>query len=287
MKNAIKIISAVILVLALASCKKTDYSISITTDIKESSVVITKNTPVSIVYSITSPTGVLSFTVESSPNIRTKHIPEDDFNGVVTASLIEAGTDSYVRIIADNGTNKAEFLLNFEMENIIGDGSSEVSVSPAGGDVPLQIKSNVAYEVVIPEEAQSWIQVAEQSKTMTPYTVMLNVTANEDVDRSATVVVRSKTAAEIKASFHIAQEGILNNLKLTCGKAGILAPMLLGDNPSGMIFWGDGYFTEWIPGATHSYIDGVKDHFVEIHTLATGFEIPAITGISKIDLTDF
>lgn len=287
MKNAIKIISAVILVLALASCKKTDYSISITTDIKESSVVITKNTPVSIVYSIASPTGVLDFTVESSPNIRTKHIPEDDFNGVVTASLIEAGADSYVRIIADNGTNKAEFLLNFEMENIIGDGSSEVSVSPAGGDVPLQIKSNVAYEVLIPEEAQSWIQLSESSKTMTPYTVMLNVAANEDVDRSATVIVRSKTAAEIKASFHIAQEGILNNLKFTFGKAGIQAPMLLGDNPSGMIFWGDGYFTEWIPGATHSYIDGVKDHFVEIHTLATGFELSAMTGISKIDLTDF
>lgn len=288
MKNTVKILIVVLLASIAISCKKTDYSISISTDIKESSVVITKNTPVSIMYNVNSPSGILSLTVESSANILTKHLPEDDFNGVVTASLRESGENSFVKIIADNGTNKAEYILYFEMESLVSDGETDIEAGANGGNITLKIKSNVDYEVVIPSEAQSWVSVADNAtKTMVPYSITLKLEKNEDVTRSTSVTVRSKSAAEIKTVFNISQAGILKNLIITCCSSSIVAPTLLGNDPSGKIFWGDGYSAEWIPQASHTYNDGVKDHLMEIHTTATGFEFAGMFGVSKINLKDF
>lgn len=288
MRNTSKILFVALLAVAVASCKKPDYSISISTDIKEESIVITKKTPVTINYSIASPTGVLEVKVESSSNIVTRHFSDDGMlSGIVTASLLESGNDSFVKISANNGVNQAEYTLKLEMETIDSDGRTDINVEAAGGNVPLKIRSNVDYEIVIPEEAAGWISVVDGTKTMTPYTINLKVEANEDVKRSAIVTVRSKTAAEVKTDFTLTQAGVLKNLVITVGKSTAYAPNLLGNNLVGKIYWGDTYSVDWMKGAEHVYSDGIKDHIMEIHTNATGFEFSKMIGVTKISIKDF
>lgn len=280
---------AALVALAVISCKKHDYSVSITTDIQEESIVITKKTPVTIKYSVNYSEGVLNVTIKSSANIVTKHFTDDGVSGIVTASLLESGNDSYVRIIADNGTNTAEYTLKLEMENIVSDGDTEINVIPDGGKVALKIKSNVDYELEIPEEYSSWItpDAAESTKTMLPYTVYVNVAKNEDVARTAKLIVKSTASKEIRSEFTIVQAGVLNNLRIGCGKASITAPNLLGPDPSGKIYWGDKFSVDWVKDASHTYTDGIKNHVMEIHTKATGFEFTKMTGVTKIDIRDF
>lgn len=280
---------AALVALAVISCKKHDYSVSITTDIQEESIVITKKTPVTIKYSVNYSEGVLNVTIKSSANIVTKHFTDDGVSGIVTASLLESGNDSFVRIIADNGTNTAEYTLKLEMENIVSDGDTEINVIPDGGKVALKIKSNVTYELEIPEECSSWItpDAAESTKTMLPYTVYVNVAKNEDVARTAKLIVKSTASKEIRSEFTIVQAGVLNNLRIGCGKASITAPNLLGPDPSGKIYWGDKFSVDWVKDASHTYTDGIKDHVMEIHTKATGFEFAKMTGVTKIDIRDF
>ena len=280
---------AALVALAVISCKKHDYSVSITTDILEESIVITKKTPVTIKYSVNYSEGVLNVTIKSSANIVTKHFTDDGVSGIVTASLLESGNDSYVRIIADNGTNTAEYTLKLEMENIVSDGDTEINVIPDGGKVALKIKSNVDYELEIPEECASWItpDAAESTKTMLPYTVYVNVAKNEDVARTAKLIVKSTASKEIRSEFTIVQAGVLNNLRIGCGKASITAPNLLGTDPSGKIYWGDKFSVDWVKDASHTYTDGIKNHVMEIHTKATGFEFTKMTGVTKIDIRDF
>lgn len=289
MKQIKYILSAAFVALAVISCKKPDYSVSITTDIQEESIVITKKTPVTIKYSVNYSEGVLNVKVESSDNIYTKHIADDDASGIVTASLLESGNDSYVKITADNGTNQAEYTLKLEMETIVSDGKTEIEVTPAGGKVALKIKTNVEYELVIPEDYASWITAdsPESTKTIVPYSVYVNIAPNEDVTRTGKVSIVSKTAKEVKTEFSITQVGVLKNLKISVGKASITAPDLLGNNPEGKIYWGDKYSVDWMSGAEHDYTDGIKNHVMEIHTKATGFEFKKMTGVTKIDIRDF
>ena len=289
MKHIHHILFAALVALAVISCKKHDYSVSITTDILEESIVITKKTPVTIKYSVNYSEGVLNVTIKSSANIVTKHFTDDGVSGIVTASLLESGNDSYVRIIADNGTNTAEYTLKLEMENIVSDGDTEINVIPDGGKVALKIKSNVDYELEIPEECASWItpDAAESTKTMLPYTVYVNVAKNEDVARTAKLIVKSTASKEIRSEFTIVQAGVLNNLRIGCGKASITAPNLLGTDPSGKIYWGDKFSVDWVKDASHTYTDGIKNHVMEIHTKATGFEFTKMTGVTKIDIRDF
>lgn len=289
MKHIKYILFAAFFALAVFSCKKPDYSVSITTDIQEESIVITKKTPVTIKYNVHYSEGVLSVKIESSDNIYTKHITNDDASGIVTASLLESGNGSYVRITADNGTNTAEYTLKLEMETIVSDGDTELDITPDGGRVALKIKTNVEYELVIPEDYASWItpDSPEATKLITPYTVYVNVAPNEDVTRTGKLTVVSKTAKEIKTEFTITQAGVLKNLRIGVGKASITAPDLLGTDPTGKIYWGDKFSVDWMSGAEHDYTDGIKDHVMEIHTKATGFEFSKMTGVTKIDVKDF
>ena len=287
MKNT-NILFLTALALTIIACKKPDYSISISSDIQEESIVITKSTPVTINYSIVSPMGVEKVDVESSANIITRQFDVDQFNGIVTASLLEPGDNSYVRIKADNGVNQAEYVLSLEMENIVSNGKTTIDVGAEGGPVGLNVKTNVECEVVIPEDAADWISFSGvESKAMAPFTYSLDIAKNEDVNRSAQVTVRSKTAQEVNVVFTISQAGILKNLRISTSKSHFTAPDLLGSEPEGKIFWGDKFSVDWIKGAEHTYVDGAKDHIVEIHTKATGFEFVKMTCVSKIDIKDF
>jgi len=289
MKNKVKI-SVILLAavsLLLSSCKKTDYSISITTDQTEESIVITAATPLIVKYTINSPTGVVSVKCETSDNISYTHLPySDKMSGQLILTLVETGENSYAKIIADNGTNKATYTLGLEMETIKREGAEVIDVPAEGQFLSLNVLTNVDFHVIVSKEAADWI-ILTDSKTIVSKEIKLYIDTNEDVNRSGVVTVTSNNSDEIKTTFTINQAGILNNLIATYTKTSIVAPDILGTNPSGTIYWGDGYKLAWSSGAKHSYTDTASRHDVEIHTKSNSCKFNSLLGVSKVNLVDF
>lgn len=269
-----------------ASCSKPDYSISISTNIQEESIVITSATPVIMEYTVNSSTGVSSVEYSSSSNITVTHIPASDKkSGKLILTLKYSNEDSYVQLDAANEQQSASYRIKLEMETIRREGDETVTVGVNGGNFTINVSTNVEFEVSIPEDAREWLSV-NSSKTIATKGISLTATANDDVNRSAKITVYSKTAKEVNTTYIIEQAGILNNIRYTNEKDTATAPDLLGDNPSGKIYWGDGFTLDWSSGAMHRYSGSTMKHTIEIHTKSTGFKFNNLLGVSKIDITD-
>lgn len=287
MKNCYKIFAAFasVLMLLATSCKvDKSVSISITPDLN--SIVIPSGYPVTITYNVTSGTQTATVTVTASENISVVKIPAaDGMSGKLILSLISPSDDSYLEIKADNGSNVALRRVDLEMESVGPAGDTTVDVPAAGGPTALNVLTNVDCEVIIPQSAQSWISYEPATKTIEQVALMINVAPNEDITRRARVTVKS-LATELKVDFTIVQKGILNNLFVTFGQREVLCPNLLGANPSGQIFWGDGYELKWQPNAAHIYSDNKTIHVMELHTPQRDVEFTSLEGVVKVSFTD-
>ena len=286
--KSIKRLTLALIAGALAfSCAKPDYSISIKTNITEESILITAATPVIVEYVINSSTGVRTVEYAASDNIAVTHIPASDKkSGKLILTLKYSNEDSYVPLDAANEQQSASYRIKLEMETIRREGDETVTVGVNGGNFTVKVNTNVEFEVSIPESAQEWISV-NPSKTIATKDINLTATANDDVNRTAEITVYSKTAREVCTTFIINQAGVLNNLRYTNEKDTATAPDLLGNNPSGKIYWGDGFTLDWSSGAMHRYSGSAMKHNIEIHTKSTGFKFNSLLGVSKIDISEF
>ncbi|MBQ9185321.1 MAG: leucine-rich repeat protein, partial [Bacteroidales bacterium] len=181
-------------------------------------VVMGTNATRDIHYTITS--GVDDITIEalSSADIKVKVNRTDAKTGslqVVTGATIDEY--SKVVVLVNNGSQAIMRTLTFEEEAIKVEEDTTKEVTDDGGEVTLEFFSNVPCQVVIPEDAQSWISVAPETKAMEKQTIDLIVKPNEGLPRSATVnVVGQEDASNIVLSYTITQEGfgggVLNGL---------------------------------------------------------------------------
>ena len=81
-------------------------------------------------------------------------------------------------------------------------------VPAAGGEVSVTVKTNLTYEVVIPEEAQSWLSAAVSTKaTVREDAVTFTVQPNEGAARSATVTLRAQGAATLTVTIYQEAKG--------------------------------------------------------------------------------
>lgn len=287
MKNIFKILAVVLpVMLSLASCKK-DTSVAISVDPDSKSVVIRAGKPLNFKYSVFSGTGSAEVKVTVSENIALTQIPgSDGMSGTLILVLKEEHENSYMEISANNGVNSDTYKIELEMETVAFDGPTKVTVPEKAGDFSLGIKTNVDYEVTIsPESATEWLSAVPVTKAVEHKDVMMHVTANEDVTRHAKVTVKSKTSS-IYVEFDVAQQGILKNLLTTYGSREVISPNLLGNNPAGTIFWGDGLTLKWQKDAQHIYTDNKTIHVAELHTNVSNVEYSTLMGVRKISFTD-
>ena len=93
-------------------------------------------------------------------------------------------------------------------ETIIADENDTFNVSIDGGTVELAYQTTVECEVIIPEEAQSWISLAsDATKGLVSEVATLNVAkSNTGVQRSAVVKVVKKDDSSLSVEYTITQE---------------------------------------------------------------------------------
>ncbi len=172
-------------------------------------VIMQVNSTREIRYTVKSAFPDIKVEAVSSTDIKAKVIPETNSAGIIQISTSDK-IDEYSKVIVfvSNGEKVIMRSLNFEEAGITVKENAEKYITKRGGELSLEFLANVECEVIIPEEAQSWISVLPQTRILEERSIKLLVGANDSYYRTAKVYVQS-LVGDIKLEYTIEQDGEL------------------------------------------------------------------------------
>ncbi len=174
-------------------------------------VVMSPNSTREIAYTVTSATKPVKVEVTSSADIKAKVMTSDD-SGLTGKIQIKTGAaiDEYSKVIVfvSNGNKVIMRSITFEEAGLVVEENTTKQATAEGGEVTLEFLSNVECEVVIPEDAQSWISVAPELRAIEKQSITLKLEPNTGHNRSASVAVQS-TDGSLRLEYQVEQEGDL------------------------------------------------------------------------------
>ncbi|MBP5373749.1 MAG: choice-of-anchor J domain-containing protein [Bacteroidales bacterium] len=155
-------------------------------------------------------------------------VPTDNASGVITVTNVSNG-NAKITVYAANHKGKTDIrTLVFEggvLEAVI----ATQDIPATGGQLPLTITANQAYEIVIPVEAQSWISVIDTRAHVDELAVVVEPNTT-GAYRSATVSVVNSATGDVVKDIEIFQ---YPNPDVTTSIASVVA---LDDDTSASLF---------------------------------------------------
>ena len=113
-----------------------------------------------------------------------------------------------VKVVAkDNAEIFVKYTINQEQKNgVMVDGNNTFTVPGIGDSVLIKYQANVDCDVIIPDDAQSWISLATSTRGLSTYSTTLNIADNNSgKERSCVVKVVSKDNNKLSAEYTIVQ----------------------------------------------------------------------------------
>ena len=113
-----------------------------------------------------------------------------------------------VKVVAkDNAEIFVKYTINQEKKNgVMVDGNNTFTVPGIGDSVLIKYQANVDCDVIIPDDAQSWISLATSTRGLSTYSTTLNIADNNSgKERSCVVKVVSKDNNKLSAEYTIVQ----------------------------------------------------------------------------------
>lgn len=205
-------------------------------------VVMSPNSTRTISFTVTSTIKPVVVEVVSSADIKTKVIL-DDADGLAgkiqltTSSVI----DEYSKVVVfvSNGEKVIMRSIRFEEAGLKVEENSAKTISAEGGEVTLEFLANVECEVIIPDEAKSWISVVPDTRAMEKHTIALVVQPNESAARRTDIQLKSFDA-KLYVSYSVSQDANINYQTAVEREALIaIYHALNGDS------WENGYNKNW------------------------------------------
>ena len=145
----------------------------------------------------------ISYTITSATeNTVVKAIAQDGWKVKVNATSTDKGTititapnpivESEILVFANDGSYRTVMVsLNCAQGQII-IADNSIDATPAGGTQEIKLRTNLDYTVEIPEDAQSWLSLVPQTRALREDTIVFEVTANEGIQRYATVALKGE-----------------------------------------------------------------------------------------------
>ena len=180
----------------------------------DSNIIVAPNYTFEIGYSVTSSTNSATVEVTSSADIKAK-VVTNGLNGKISITTGNA-IDEYSKVVVfvSNGENVIMRSITFEQATVQINNSDTKIIPVEGGKVELSFLTNVECEVVIPSSASSWLTVAPTTMAPEQRTITLQATANEGLNRSAVVTVKS-VEGNLAVEYTIKQESNIVILNYT------------------------------------------------------------------------
>ena len=194
---------------------------------------------------------------------------EGTTGGKVTVTAPEDSVTGRVIVLANDGGTKTVMKTLTFLSGVMNVSTQSQEVYRAGGTVTFDVQTNLEYEVMIPEEASSWISVADTRSEVRDETLTFTVGAYTDTkDRSALVELISN--GFIVETLLIYQCYTFDDpaafiLKVVPASADKTASLPLAGTVDVTINWGDGTAEEAVTNVapTHTYAEA-KEYIVTV-----------------------
>lgn len=99
---------------------------------------------------------------------------------------------------------------------------NSIDATPAGGAQEIKLSTNLDYTVEIPEDAQSWLSLAPESRALREDIITFHISANEGISRFATIALQDEQGNVLQTiifrqlgtctEIHVETKGELENV---------------------------------------------------------------------------
>ena len=139
---------------------------------------------------------------DATENTIVKAIAQDGWKVKVDAASMDKGAititapnpivESEILVFANDGSYRTVMVSLNCMQGQINIADNSIDATPAGGTQEIKLTTNLDYTVEIPDNAKSWLSLAPQTRAMREDTIVFEVTANEGIQRYATVALKDE-----------------------------------------------------------------------------------------------
>ena len=175
----------------------------------------------------------ISYTIMSATeNTVVKAIAQDGWKAKVNATSADKGTititapnpivESEILVFANDGSYRTVMVSLNCMQGQINIADNSIDATPAGGTQEIKLTTNLDYTVEIPDNAKSWLSLAPQTRALREDTIVFEVTANEGIQRYATVALKDEQGNTLQTiifrqlgtctEIHVETKGELENV---------------------------------------------------------------------------
>ena len=145
----------------------------------------------------------ISYTITSATkNTVVKAIAQDGWKVKVNATSTDKGTititapnpivESEILVFANDGSYRTVMVSLNCMQGQINIADNSINATSAGGTQEIKLTTNLDYTIEIPEDAQSWLSLAPETRALREDTIVFEVTANEGMQRYTTVALKDE-----------------------------------------------------------------------------------------------
>lgn len=223
----------------------------------EDLVIMSTNSTRIINFEVRSSMSEVEVAVTSSADIKAKVVVDCSSSKTGSIQITTSDTiDEYSKVIVfvSDGEKVIMRTLSFEESGLQVFDDSTITVTAEGGLVELAFMTNIAYEVIIPDDV-SWVSHIPDTRAIELHTATLEIAANTYIARSCNVIVRAKDDESLYVVYKINQKAgvaanqisytTTNGAKLTINNATLKASVLshsYADGVGTIVF--DGSLTE-------------------------------------------
>lgn len=201
------------------------------------SYILSLNATTEIGYEVKSSSSNVDVEVIASGDIQAEIVADDASNlkGKIKITTGESlNSQSKVVVLVTNGSKIIMRSIVFEKETLEITDNSKKDISSTGGNFTLEFLTNIEYDVVISDEAKSWI-TSVNSRTITKNVLTFNASNNTGNRRTGTITVQSKNSNQ-KLIYTITQDGA-NTVTLAADNgvmpgAGVLTAEYVSGDPN-------------------------------------------------------
>ena len=169
--------------------------------------IIAPYSTIDVGYEVKSSTKSVEIEVIGSGDISAEVIADDDTNlkgkiRLTTGAL--TNLQSKVVVLVTNCSKVVMRSISFEKETLEIADNAERTLTTAGGEFTVEFLTNVEYDVIISDDAKSWISTG--SRALTKETITFQAAANNGDARTGTITIQSRISSQ-KLVYTIKQTG--------------------------------------------------------------------------------